>query len=271
MPWVKSEYAPELAVLSAWIAALVPWSVTVHTAAPLGSVLFAIRFPLAEIQVRAASTVTVDGQTVRVTDVLDQVYPGVGVWGDAYLADPISAAATYETVHRDGSGEAAAIRRGLDRLAAFDADALVTYNGREFDLPFLTTRLEGSGESVDFPAVATDPDRHLDLYLDRKRRADRENVKWPSLGECLVAYDLPRPRTVLDGEAVTNTRFGEAVGPAYLRSLDGDGTEAERLRPAIDHYLQTDLAANVALYHADVGLDFEPSLLGTERSFSTSE
>jgi hypothetical protein len=98
MPWVKSEYAPELAVLSAWIAALVPWSVTVHTAAPLGSVLFAIRFPLAEIQVRAASTVTVDGQTVRVTDVLDQVYPGVGVWGDAYLADPISAAATYDPV-----------------------------------------------------------------------------------------------------------------------------------------------------------------------------
>jgi len=98
MPWVKSEYAPELAVLSAWVAALVPWSVTVHTNAPLGSVLFAIRFPLAEIQVRAASTVTVDGQAVRVTDVLDQVYPGVGVWGDAYLADPISAAATYERV-----------------------------------------------------------------------------------------------------------------------------------------------------------------------------
>lgn len=96
MPWVKSEYAAELAVLSAWIAALAPWSVTVHTQGPLGSLLFAIRFPLAELQVRVASTVTVDGQAVQVTDLLDQIYPGVGVWGDAYLADPISAAITYE-------------------------------------------------------------------------------------------------------------------------------------------------------------------------------
>jgi len=104
MPWVKSEYAGELAVLSAWIAALVPWSVTVHTGGPLGSWLFMIRFPLAELQVRAASTVTIDGQEVQVAELIDQVYPGVAVWGNAYLVDPISAATTYEvTVLQLGS------------------------------------------------------------------------------------------------------------------------------------------------------------------------
>jgi hypothetical protein len=96
MPWVKSEVAGELAVVSAWIAALVPWSGTIHTGGPLGSWLFMIRFPLAELQVRVASTVSIDGQEVPVQQVLAQVYPGWHVWNDLYLVDPVSAALGYE-------------------------------------------------------------------------------------------------------------------------------------------------------------------------------
>lgn len=50
--------------------------------------------------------------------------------------DP-GAAAQYDLFHRDGTGEAALVRRAMDRLCALDADGLVSYNGREFDLPFI--------------------------------------------------------------------------------------------------------------------------------------
>lgn len=95
MAWVKSEYAAELAVLSAWIAALVPWSVTVHPGGPLGSWLFFIRFPIAELQVRAASQITVDGEEAPVAELLADVYPGWQVYGNAFVADPVSSAMTY--------------------------------------------------------------------------------------------------------------------------------------------------------------------------------
>ncbi len=95
MPWVKSEVAGELAVVSAWIAALVPWSATVHTGGPLGSWLFMLRFPLAELQIRIASSVTIDGQDVPVEQLLAQVYPGWQVWNDVYVVDPITASLGY--------------------------------------------------------------------------------------------------------------------------------------------------------------------------------
>lgn len=43
MVWVRSEYAGELAVLSAWVSALLPWSFT--TASQGGLSLYVIRFP----------------------------------------------------------------------------------------------------------------------------------------------------------------------------------------------------------------------------------
>lgn len=51
MVWVRSEYAGELAVLSAWIAALLPWNVTYSGDIPgfPGSILY-LRFPFFEIQ-----------------------------------------------------------------------------------------------------------------------------------------------------------------------------------------------------------------------------
>lgn len=176
-------------------------------------------------------------------------------------------AATYETFHRTGDGEAALVERALARLGASDADGLVSYYGRDFDLAFLRDRLAYLREPLDPPAVATDGARHVDLFADRKRRADRTGEKWPSLEECLRAYDLPCPVTELDGEAITNDRFGEEVGPEYLGILDEDSPRADALEAAIDHYLRTDLEANLALYYADVDEPFEPALLGTRRAF----
>ncbi|GAA0195038.1 DUF7549 family protein [Halobaculum roseum] len=48
MVWVRSEYAGELAVLSTWVAALLPWNVF-YGAVAGGSVLF-VRFPLFQIR-----------------------------------------------------------------------------------------------------------------------------------------------------------------------------------------------------------------------------
>ena len=94
MPWVDAEYAGELAVVSAWLAALVPWSVSFQPNAPFGSIYFAVRWPLWELQVRLPATVEGDPQPV--IDALTQVYPGVRVFWDFYLADPLSAATFYD-------------------------------------------------------------------------------------------------------------------------------------------------------------------------------
>lgn len=46
--WVRSEYAGELAVLSAWVAALLPWSVSFVRA--LSGGLLVVRFPFVEVR-----------------------------------------------------------------------------------------------------------------------------------------------------------------------------------------------------------------------------
>lgn len=188
---------------------------------------------------------------------------GLGVHRRGEPAD----AATYETLHRDGRGEAALLGRATECLDGFDADCLVTFNGQDFDLPFLSERLAALGTSVQLPDVATSAERHLDLFEERKRAADRDGSKWPSLEECLEAYDLPRPVTRWREEPLTNVRFGEELGPAYLAAVEGSPLEASALAAVIDHYLVTDLEANLALFYADVGIDFEPQHLGTSRAF----
>ncbi|WP_135851428.1 DUF7549 family protein [Halorussus salinus] len=49
MVWVRSEYAGELAVVAAWLSALLPWNVTYSTLDGLGSVLF-VRFPFVQVR-----------------------------------------------------------------------------------------------------------------------------------------------------------------------------------------------------------------------------
>jgi len=49
MVWVRSEYAGELAVVLAWLSALLPWNVTYSTLSGVGSVLF-VRFPFFQVR-----------------------------------------------------------------------------------------------------------------------------------------------------------------------------------------------------------------------------
>lgn len=49
MVWVRSEYAGELAVVSAWLSVLLPWNITYSTLSGIGSVLF-VRFPFFQIR-----------------------------------------------------------------------------------------------------------------------------------------------------------------------------------------------------------------------------
>lgn len=52
MAWVNSEYAGELSVVAAWVAALLPWSVSVRSGELLGASasLVVVRFPFAMFQ-----------------------------------------------------------------------------------------------------------------------------------------------------------------------------------------------------------------------------
>lgn len=49
MVWVRSEYAGELAVLSTWVAALVPWNVHYAPLSEGASLLF-VRFPILQVR-----------------------------------------------------------------------------------------------------------------------------------------------------------------------------------------------------------------------------
>ncbi|GAB3686835.1 hypothetical protein GCM10028857_19590 [Salinarchaeum chitinilyticum] len=173
--------------------------------------------------------------------------------------------ASYELFHRDGRGEAALIQRAMEQLCTLDADGLVSYNGQGFDLSFIDDRLDILGKASTVPEPpAFVRDQHVDLILDRKQKADRTGVSWPSLEDCLQSYDLPLPKTFWHDEPITNKRFGEEVGPTYLEAISDGANPQDDLVEAINHYLQTDLEANLALYYADIGDSFEFHSLGTE-------
>ncbi len=50
MAWVRSEYAGELAVVSAWLAALLPWNVTYATIFEGEVTILSIRFPFVQLR-----------------------------------------------------------------------------------------------------------------------------------------------------------------------------------------------------------------------------
>ena len=101
MVWVRAEYAGPLAVVSTWLAALVPWNITYSTGIAGGAVLF-VRFPF--FQVRYAFGVTA-ARRVAVTDPLSATALQAGqtiqaayqAWavGAAVLAVAVVVAAAY--------------------------------------------------------------------------------------------------------------------------------------------------------------------------------
>ncbi len=160
------------------------------------------------------------------------------------------------------------VERAFEFIDRLDGDTLVSYNGVEFDMDFLYKRSARFEQSVPWPELQT-TDRHIDLFAGRKA-ACGPNDKWPSLEECLDSYDLPVPKTVWNGAPLDNTRFGDEFAPAFLNALaEGDEQVISRYRGVLDHYLTTDLEANIALYCADQGLPFDPKHLGLHGDFQT--
>jgi hypothetical protein len=104
--WVSSEYANELAVVSAWVALLVPWSVSTQSrsvSTPVADgeagVLF-FRFPLFELQFRddtvTSESLTGEVATVDITEDLAELYPGSELFGDVF-ATTAPASATFSS------------------------------------------------------------------------------------------------------------------------------------------------------------------------------
>lgn len=89
MVWVRSEYAGELAVVCAWLAALVPWNVT-YSSAELQGALLAVRFPFFEVQYFVGFEI--DGRGFFLLPITDAVAQQAGqtVYG-AYLAWAVGA------------------------------------------------------------------------------------------------------------------------------------------------------------------------------------
>lgn len=171
----------------------------------------------------------------------------------------------YELQHRSDpsvDNETELIKQSLGAVNMFDADGLVSYNGKDFDVWFLEERLSRNGAGQ-FHSGDLLPNAHIDLMEARKQQCSGR--KWPTLEECLASYDLPIPKTVWQGEELDNARFGEELGPRYLSML-GDG-DAGDLRDVIEHYLRTDLEANFAVFYADTGVPFNPSLLDSDEEF----
>lgn len=174
--------------------------------------------------------------------------------------------ASLDCFYREAPDDEAEIILGAaEQLAEYGADLLVTYNGADFDLPFLRDRLDALGETPASPPFGGAP--HLDLLTDRKAMPG----KWPKLEECVTAYGATPARTVWNGREVDGSVFGEELGPAYLRSLAADAEAGNTaLRPVIAHYLESDLENNWLVYYGDLGVEFEPGYAGTVREFSTS-
>ena len=207
---------------------------------------------------------TLDIETTHYKPNLGEVVSiGVGVHDVGKPGDT----AEYELHHRTVpslDNEIELIKQSLGTLNMFDADGLVSYRGRKFDIWFLKERLSLNGEE-NFHTDSLLPDMHIDLFEPRERECDRTGKKWPSLDECLDSYGLPVPKTIWGGSLLTNKRFGKELGPAYIAALENGG--ADKLQPVIQHYLQTDLEANFAVFYADISEQFEPHYLYSDANF----
>jgi hypothetical protein len=108
--WVRSEYANELAVLSAWLAMLVPWSGATHTqdggtvagVDVEGDIMF-IRFPFVEFQFRDPPVIESGEELIEVDEPLDAVYSGVELFSNVYVTTPPSSVLFYDSTLQQAS------------------------------------------------------------------------------------------------------------------------------------------------------------------------
>jgi len=104
MAWVRSEYAGELAVVSAWLSMLLPWNVVYQPDAPVNSTVVFFRFSVFELQVRFPFIFEVDGEIATAAEALALEFPGAGlVWG-LFVTTPVGAIIHYGEMAVDRSG-----------------------------------------------------------------------------------------------------------------------------------------------------------------------
>ena len=148
--------------------------------------------------------------------------------------------------------EGTMIRRAFERINEFEPDALVTFNGKSFDLDYLSERIE----SLQFRQK---PDlncakNHVDLFVPRKKSADEAGVKWPSLEEVLDTHGLTVQPTMWEGEELSNSIFGERLASKYIAAVSEDRKEEiDELENVIHQYVVGDIESNIALYEIDAG------------------
>jgi uncharacterized protein (TIGR04206 family) len=119
--WVKSEYAGELAVVSAWLAALIPWNVHHSTFGSLGSTLF-VRFPFLQIQYSWLFVEDAPGFSQTGVELF-----GTGIW----VADPVTTLLSPGGVSRNIPEANVLWLVGAAILAAAFALSLALYSGEQ--------------------------------------------------------------------------------------------------------------------------------------------
>ena len=135
MVWVRSAYAGELAVLSAWLCALMPWNVTYSPNIMGGSFLF-VRFPLFQVRYNygvpfGRSISVVDPVSAFLTQQGHSLETAYGAWiaGAALIVAAVALSVVY--YRREALVEAAPVDpvklMGALLLAAGLALSLSTY------------------------------------------------------------------------------------------------------------------------------------------------
>lgn len=183
----------------------------------------------------------------------DLIAIGVGY----YERGQDSADVEVHTLQGCDGDECDLIRSAYDWLQDRDLDCLATFNGAGFDFDFLTNKCDAL-DFADRPDILGWPD-HVDL-LSLRKQAMPPSRKWPSLEDCLAAYEIPTVKTTWNGGTLTNTRFGDELAPQYIRALHNAETGLlADLEAVVREYTETDIEANIALYEFDAGREYTPT------------
>ena len=109
MTWVRSEYAGELAVISAWLSMVLPWNVVYQPAAPISSTVVFFRFSVFELQIRFPLVFEFGDQVLTAAKALAVEFPGTELLWGMFVTTPIGAIIHYGdmAVNRTGVGQPA--------------------------------------------------------------------------------------------------------------------------------------------------------------------
>lgn len=184
--------------------------------------------------------------------------------------------ATFVREEWGPTGELAVLSETLDWFDAHRADRVLTYNGREFDVPRLRARARASIEALESSSpvetrletfLATH--EHVDLFSELAEPFERTHGHRPSFENACEALDIDVPRTPIEEyeldfvdfpahrsttQAMAPYLLGVDVpvlGAQYLDLLEVGATDTKTvadIAAAIDHYARTDVDPLFALW-----------------------